>query len=67
MSSKSKTIEEKMNELRNALAWFEGDDFTLEQASEKFKKAAALATEIEHDLKNLENQITVLKQSFEEV
>jgi len=67
MSDKSKTIEEKMNELREATAWFESDDFSLTSATEKFKEATKLASEIEHDLKNLENQITVLKQSFEEV
>ena len=67
MSDKSKTIEEKMNELREATAWFESDDFSLTLATEKFKEATKLASEIEHDLKNLENQITVLKKSFEEV
>ena len=67
MSDKSKTVEEKMSELREAAAWFESDDFSLTLASEKFKLATKLAGEIEHDLKNLENQITVLKQSFEEL
>ena len=67
MSGKSKTIGEKMNELSEATSWFEREEFLLTAASEKFKQAAALASEIEHDLKNLENQITVLKQSFEEV
>jgi len=66
MSNKSKTIEEKMTELREAAAWFEGEDFSLSTASDKFKDATKLAADIEHDLKNLENQITVLKQSFEE-
>lgn len=66
MSDKSKTIEEKMNELRGAAAWFDGDTFTLGEATEKFKDATKLAGEIEHDLKELENQIIVLKQSFDE-
>lgn len=67
MSDKSKTIEEKMNELRAAAAWFESEEFSLTQASDKFKQATKLAGDIEKDLKGLENQITVLKQSFEEV
>ena len=67
MSGKSKTVEEKMNELREAAAWFESDEFSLTLATDKFKQATKLASEIEDDLKNLENQITVLKQSFEEV
>ena len=66
MSTKNNTIEAKMDELRNMTAWFEGEEFSLTDASEKFKQATKLATEIEHDLKNLENQISVLKQSFEE-
>ena len=67
MSEKDKTIEEKMNTLREAAAWFEGEDFSLTMASEKFEAAARLANEIEHDLQQMENQITVLKRSFEEV
>lgn len=66
MSEKDKTIEEKMNMLREAAAWFEGEDFSLTMASEKFEAAAKLANEIEHDLQKMENQITVLKHSFEE-
>lgn len=66
MSTKSNTIEEKMDKLRSLTAWFESDEFSLTEAGEKFTQATKLATEIEQDLKNLENQITVLKQSFEE-
>lgn len=66
MSVKNKTIEEKMNELRELAAWFESDEFSLTSASEKFKAAATLAKEIEHDLSEMENDVTVLKQSFEE-
>ena len=66
MSAKNKTIEEKMNELRTLAAWFESDDFSLTHASEKFEQAAKLAQEIEHDLSEMENTVTVLKKSFEE-
>lgn len=66
MSAKNKTIEEKMNELRVAAAWFESDEFSLTHASEKFESAAKLAKEIEHDLSEMENTVNVLKQSFEQ-
>lgn len=66
MSAKNKTIEEKMNELRTLAAWFESDEFSLTHASEKFEQAAKLAREIEHDLSEMENTVTVLKKSFEE-
>lgn len=55
-----------MKELRDMAAWFESDEFSLSQAGEKFKFAAKLAKEIEHDLSEMENDVTVLKQSFED-
>ena len=67
MSDKSNTtIEDKMNELRTLVAWFEQDEFKLEQAGAKFAAASKLAREIEHDLTELKNDISVLKQSFED-
>jgi exodeoxyribonuclease VII small subunit len=67
MSTKDKTIEDKMNELRESAAWFESDDFSLTEAAAKFETAAKLAQEIEKDLSEMENTVHVLKQSFEEV
>lgn len=66
MSKQSETVEQKMSRLRELVAWFESDDFQLEKAAEKFKDATKLAKEIETDLAELENDITVLKQSFSE-
>lgn len=66
MSGKPKTIEEKMNELREMTAWFESDEFSLTHAAEKFEAAAKLAREIEHDLSEMENTVNVLKKSFED-
>lgn len=66
MSVKNKTIEEKMEELRGLAAWFEGEDFSLSKAAERFEAAAKLAREIEHDLSDMENTVTVLRESFEE-
>jgi exodeoxyribonuclease VII small subunit len=66
MSANDKTIEDQMNELRGLVAWFEEDDFKLEQAGDKFAEATKLAKQIEEDLTKLKNDITVLKKSFEE-
>lgn len=63
--SEQKTVSEKMNELSEFVAWFEGDEFELEQALETYGKAEKLATEIEHDLSNLKNEIIVLKEKFD--
>lgn len=68
MSTKnSKTIAEKRTELVELLAWFEGQDFVLEDAIAKFEKAEALAREIEEELMQYKNKITVLKQRFDQV
>jgi exodeoxyribonuclease VII small subunit len=61
----SKTIQEKITELDELVAWFDSDDFVLETALDKFKQAELLAKEIEQDLSSLKNDITVIKQSFE--
>jgi len=63
--SEQKTVSEKMDELSALVAWFEGDEFELEQALETYGKAEKLAAEIEHDLTNLKNEITVLKEKFD--
>jgi len=66
MSEKSKTIEDKMNELRAMVAWFENDDFAIEQAGAKFEAAAKLAKDIEKDLSEMKSTVNFLKKSFEE-
>ena len=65
MSSKSeKTISQKIEELRQMAAWFESDDFDIEQAIERYQAAEKLAGEIEKDLDGLRNTVTILKEKF---
>lgn len=66
MSQANKTIEQKLDELRTQVAWFDGDEFVLAEAIDRFKQAEKLATEIERDLSSFKNTITVLKQRFDE-
>ena len=66
MSNSTKTIEDKMKALRELAAWFESDEFSLDEASDKFTAAATLAKEIERYLAEMENTIQVLKESFEQ-
>lgn len=54
-----------MKQLRELVAWFEGDDFKLEEAGKKFGEATNLAKEIELELSDLKNTITVIKESFD--
>ena len=65
MSKNDKTIQEKMNQLSELVAWFEGDEFELEAAIEKYKTAEVLADEIGKDLSELKNEITVLTEKFD--
>jgi exodeoxyribonuclease VII small subunit len=68
MSDKNNaTIAEKTAKLNELVEWFNGDDFELEQALDKFTKAEKLAVEIEHDLLALKNRIEIVKTKFESV
>jgi exodeoxyribonuclease VII small subunit len=62
--TQSKSIQEKTAELNELVAWFDSDDFALEQALDKFKAAEKLAQDIEQDLTTLRNDIEVVKKSF---
>lgn len=67
MSDKSnETVAKKLAKLGELVAWFESDDFVLEEAVGRFKDAEKLADEIERDLADLKNEITVLKKKFDE-
>lgn len=65
MSLKNKSIQEKTAELTKLVSWFDSDEFELELALDKFKEAEELATEIEHDLSTLKNEINIVKQKFD--
>ena len=59
--SKQPTITEKLAALDTAVEWFYDDDFSLDQALDKYQSAARLAKEVEHDLAELKNQVEVLE------
>jgi len=65
MSSKNKSIQEKIVELTKLVEWFDGDEFTIESALDKFKQAEQLATDIEQDLSSLKNEIQIVKKRFD--
>ncbi|PID32585.1 hypothetical protein CR956_01680 [Candidatus Saccharibacteria bacterium] len=64
MSTKNETIAEKQVKLQTILGWFEGDDFQVESASEKFAEAKKIAQEIDSILSEQQNKITELAKSF---
>ncbi len=59
------TIKEQLQQLDELISWFESDDFTLEEAVEKFKAAEQLAEDIRRKLSLLKSDITVLGQKFD--
>lgn len=63
-SQKDNSITEKMQKLENLTAWFSGEDFNIDEALVRYKEAQSLAKEIEDDLKNLRNEITILAEDF---
>lgn len=66
MSKSNPTIQEKTQQLEELVAWFDSDDFVLEQALDRFKAAEKLAIDIEADLTTLKNDIEVVKQKFDQ-
>lgn len=67
MSKQNKTIQEKMRELDALVAWFDSEEFNLEEAMGVYKKAEALAESIEKELAEYKNEIIVLKKKFDQV
>ena len=60
------SIEAELTELDQLVAWFESEDFTLEQAMANYEKAEVLASRIETRLSELKNEVTVLKKKFDQ-
>lgn len=61
-----KLLSEQLRELDELIAWFDQDDFDLDEALKKFDEGVKLTAEIEERLKKLENKITVLREKFGE-
>jgi exonuclease VII small subunit len=60
MKHTSQTIEEKITKLEVQVAWFESDEFVLEEATTRYAAASQLADEITQDITELKNTITVV-------
>ncbi|MBR3365686.1 exodeoxyribonuclease VII small subunit [Candidatus Saccharibacteria bacterium] len=62
--AEKETINQKIAKLDELTDWFYGEDFSLDQATEKYRTATSLVKEIEADLKNLKNEIEVIDKDF---
>lgn len=57
----NKTVNDKIEQLNREVEWFYGDDFQLDQAVERYQSANDLASDIEHELSELKNQVEVIE------
>ncbi|MBR3177630.1 exodeoxyribonuclease VII small subunit [Candidatus Saccharibacteria bacterium] len=62
--TEKKTINQKTAELDKLVDWFYSDNFSLDQAIDKYKEAVKLAKEVEDDLEKLKNEISVIDKDF---
>ena len=58
------TIEQMMAELNERIAWFQGDDFNLDAAKQKFIEARELSKKITATLEDMRHDIEVLSEDF---
>ncbi|QCT40513.1 hypothetical protein FBF24_01220 [Candidatus Saccharibacteria bacterium oral taxon 488] len=60
-----KTIEQMMAELNERIAWFQGEEFNLDEAKQRFIEARQLAKDITAALDDMQHDITVLSEDFD--
>ena len=58
------TIEQMMAELNERIAWFQGDDFNLDEAKQRFIEARELSKKITATLEDIRHDIEVLSEDF---
>lgn len=59
-------LSDQLRELDELIAWFDQDNFDLDEALKKFDEGIKLTESIEKRLNTLENKITVLRERFGE-
>ena len=59
-------LNDQLRELDELIAWFDREDFDLDEALKKFDDGIKLTEQIEERLSKLENKITVLRERFGE-
>lgn len=58
------TIEQMMAELNERIAWFQGDDFNMDEAKQRFIEARELSKKITSTLEDMRHDIEVLSENF---
>ena len=58
-------LSDQLRQLDELIAWFDKDDFDLDEALKKFDEGVKLTDALEERLATLDNKITVLKERFD--
>lgn len=61
----SPALSDQLAQLDELIAWFDQDDFDLDEALAKFDEGIKLTEALEGRLSELDNKITVLKERFD--
>ncbi len=56
----------KLEELQELVRWFESDEMDIDMAMEKYKEVKKLAADIETSLAEIETQVKVVRDEFEQ-
>lgn len=65
-TKKIESLQKKIDRLGDMIAFFDTDDFDIEQALKKYKEAEKLSDEIRAQMSEVKNEITVLKERFDQ-
>ena len=67
MSQTSKTnISEQLNKLQQSLAWFDSEDFNLDEAVQRYEESSKIADDLKKSLEEIRNKVEILKQNFQD-
>ena len=62
---KSVSISKRMEELEQKMNWFKGDEFTLDEAAERYAEVERMAGEIEEILMEMQNSVELIQKKFD--
>lgn len=62
---KSVSISKRMEELEEKMNWFKGDEFTLDEAAERYAEVEKMAGEIEEMLVEMQNSVELIQKRFD--
>ena len=62
---KSVSISKRMEELEEKMNWFKGDEFTLDEAAERYAEVEKMAGEIEEILIEMQNSVELIQKRFD--